>query len=224
MLKVLYDLLDLVYPNCCPVCGKAFVTGEEYICTSCELDLPMFYSNENIIDRFVGRIEVKDARSLFKFYHGGAVQKIIHSVKYKGDQQLGEYMGRMVIRHFQADGAFANIDVVIPIPLHRSKLKSRGFNQSDTLAKGMAEALNVNLNNQSVVRTKKSSTQTRKNRAERWNNVSGVFQVKGDDLKGKNVLLVDDVITTGATLEACGEAIISGGANSISIVAVAAAM
>ncbi|MEN8248071.1 MAG: ComF family protein [Bacteroidota bacterium] len=224
MQKVLTDLLDLVFPNCCPGCGQPFVTGEEYLCTGCELDLPSFLPDEDIKDRFVGRIEVTDARSFLKFYHGGLVQKIMHNIKYRSDQELGEFMGRMLINHFSADKAFRDIDVIIPIPLHKSRLKSRGYNQSDTLARGMAEALGVIVDTQSVARVKKSETQTRKSRAERWNNVSGIFQVSGEALTEKNVLLIDDVITTGATLEACGEAILSSGAKSISIAALAAAM
>ena len=224
MLKVLHDFLDIVFPNCCPGCEQPFVTGEKHLCTNCELDLPMFDFNEDIKDRFIGRIEVKEARSLLKFYHGGLVQKIMHNIKYRGDRELGEFMGRMLARHFQRDAAFNDIDVIIPIPLHHSKQKSRGYNQSDTLARGIAEVLGAIVDTQSVIRTKKSSTQTRKSRAERWNNVSGIFQVKDDSLNDKNILLIDDVITTGATLEACGEAILSSGARSISIAALAAAM
>lgn len=224
MQKVLTDLLDLVFPNCCPGCGQPFVTGEKYLCTSCELDLPMFQPNDDITDRFVGRIEVVDARSFLKFYHGGIVQKIMHSIKYKGDKPLGEYMGTMIINHFSADKAFENIDVIIPVPLHRSKLRSRGFNQSEILALGMAKAMGVDIDIKSVLRIRKSETQTRKTRAERWNNVSGIFRVSRGTLQDKNVLLVDDVITTGATLEACGEAILASGARSLSIAALAAAM
>jgi len=218
------DLVDLVFPNCCPGCGAPFITGEEYLCSNCELDLPVFPASEQILDRFAGRIKLVDARSYLKFYNEGIAQKLLHAIKYKGDKELGEHLGREFILHVSKEEAFANIDIVIAIPLHKSKLLSRGYNQSYYLAKGMANALGVIIDNESVIRYKKSETQTRKSRAERWQNVSGIFQVTNESLKGKNVLLVDDVITTGATLEACGEAIIDAGAESLSIAALAAAM
>ena len=218
------DLVDLVFPNCCPGCGSPFITGEAYLCSNCEIDLPMFPASEQILDRFAGRIKLLDARSYLKFYNAGISQKLLHAIKYKGDKDLGEHLGKEFIRHVQSDGAFANIDIVIAIPLHKSKLLSRGYNQSASLAKGMADALEVSVDYDTVIRYKKSETQTRKSRSERWQNVSGIFQVTNDSLKGKNILLVDDVITTGATLEACGEAILDAGAKSLSIAALAAAM
>ena len=180
MQKVFNDLLDLVFPNCCPGCDQPFVTGENHLCTSCELDLPLFEADEDIKDRFVGRIQVKDARSLLKFYHGGLVQKIMHNIKYRGDRDLGQYMGRMLINHFKSNHAFQNVDLIIPVPLHKFRLKTRGYNQSEILAAGIAEVLNVEVDALSVLRTRKSSTQTRKSRAERWENVSGIFQVSGN--------------------------------------------
>lgn len=218
------DLVDLVFPNCCPGCGAPFITGEEFLCSNCEIDLPLFPASEQILDRFAGRIKLNDARSYLKFYNAGIAQKLLHEIKYKGDKALGEYLGKIFIRHLRSENAFEEIDVVIPIPLHKAKLLSRGYNQSYSLAKGMADELNVQVDDETVVRFKKSETQTRKSRAQRWQNVSGIFQVTNDSLKDKNVLLVDDVITTGATLEACGEAILDSGAASLSLAALAAAM
>ena len=165
-----------------------------------------------------------DARSYLKFYNAGVSQKLLHEIKYKGDKALGEYLGSVFIRHLSTEKAFKNIDVVVPIPLHKSKLLSRGYNQSYFLAKGMAQELKIKVDDETVIRAKKSETQTRKSRAQRWQNVSGIFQVTNDSFKDKNVLLVDDVITTGATLEACGEAILDAGAKSLSLAALAAAM
>jgi ComF family protein len=218
------DLVDLVFPNCCPGCGAPFITGEEFLCSNCEIDMPLFPPTDQILDRFAGRVILNEARSYLKFYNAGIAQKLLHEIKYKGDTGLGEYLGKMFIRHITTEKAFADIDVVIPIPLHKSKLLSRGYNQSYFLAKGMAEELKVKVDDETVVRYKKSETQTRKSRAERWQNVSGIFQITNDSLRDKNVLLVDDVITTGATLEACGEAILDSGAASLSIAALAAAM
>jgi len=224
MKKVLHDFIDLVFPNCCPGCEQPLVTGEAHLCTSCELELPCFAVNENILNYFAGRIELAEARAFIKFYSGGIAQKLLHQIKYQGNKALGEHLGKMFIQHLQSEPVYGNINVAVPIPLHKSKLRARGYNQSEVLAQGISQILAINIDLTTVVRTKKSETQTRKSRAERWQNVEGIFVVKNDDLKGKHVLLVDDVITTGATLEACAQVIINAGAASVSVAVLAAAM
>ena len=224
MKKVLHDFIDLVFPNCCPGCDQPLVSGEEHLCTSCELDLPIYPANENILHYFAGRLELTEARAFMKFYHGGIAQNLLHQIKYKGDQDLGEYLGKMFIQHLPKEAVYNNVEVIVPVPLHKSKLRARGYNQSEVLARGMADILGVTVDKSSIIRTKKSETQTKKNRADRWQNVTGIFEVTSDNLQGKHVLLIDDVITTGATLEACGEVILTSGAASLSIGALAAAM
>ena len=224
MKKVLHDFIDLVFPNCCPGCDQPLVSGEQHLCTSCEVDLPLYPANEDILPYFAGRLELDEARAFLKFYHGGIAQNLLHYIKYKGEQDLGEYLGKMFIQHLSKESAFNKVEVVVPVPLHKSKLQARGYNQSKVLAKGMAYVLGITVESLSVVRIKKSETQTRKDRAARWQNVSGIFAVSNDNLRGKHVLLVDDVITTGATLEACGETILAAGASSLSVAALAAAM
>ena len=224
MKKVLHDLIDLVFPNCCPGCDQPLVSGEEHLCTSCELDLPVYPANENINQYFAGRLELEEARAFIKFYTAGIAQKLLHHIKYQGDQDLGEHLGKMFMHHLIAKSVYSNVEVIVPVPLHKSKFRARGYNQSEILARGMADVLGVAVDSGSVKRFRKSETQTRKNRAERWQNVSGIFEVTNDSLQGKHVLLVDDVITTGATLEACGEIILSAGAASLSVAALAAAM
>ena len=224
MKKVLYDFIDLVFPNCCPGCDQPLVSGEQHLCTSCELDLPLYQANENIVSYFAGRLELADARAYLKFYHGGIAQKLLHQIKYKGEQDLGEYLGRMFMQHLSKEAAYSNVEIIVPVPLHKSKLRNRGYNQSEVLAKGMAEVFGIGVESSGVVRIKESETQTRKDRAARWQNVSGIFAVTNDNLQGRHVLLVDDVITTGATLEACGETILAAGASSLSVAALAAAM
>ena len=222
--KVLHDFIDLLFPNCCPGCDQPLVSGEEHLCTSCEHDLPLYPANENILHYFAGRLDLADARAYFKFYHGGITQNLLHHIKYKGNQELGEYLGKMFIQHLSKQSAYTNVDVVVPIPLHKSKLRARGYNQSEVLAIGMADVLGVAVDSSGIVRTRKSETQTRKNRADRWQNVLGIFEVTNDNYHDKHVLLVDDVITTGATLEACGETILAAGAASLSVATLAAAM
>jgi len=218
------DLIDLVFPDLCSGCDNPLAKGEEIICTSCEYDLPLFAADESIRDRFFGRINVVDARAFLKFYTGGVSQKLLHAIKYKGDKDLAIHLGRAFMKRLKNEGVFNEIDIIVPVPLHPTKLRTRGFNQSLILAQGIAVELGLKVDEQSVMRLKKSETQTRKSRAERWQNVSGIFNVEGEGLENKNVLLVDDVITTGATLEACAEAIFESNVNSISIAAIAAAM
>jgi ComF family protein len=224
MKKVLHDFIDLVFPNCCPGCDQPLVSGEQHLCTSCEVDLPLYPANEDILQNFAGRLNLDEARAFLKFYHGGIAQNLLHHIKYKGDQELGEYLGKMFIQHLRKEAAFNKVEVVVPVPLHKSKLRARGYNQSEVLAKGIADVLGITVDTSSVVRIKKSETQTRKDRAARWQNVSGIFTLTNGNLQGKRVLLVDDVITTGATLEACGETILAAGASSLSVAALAAAM
>lgn len=224
MKKVLNDFIDLVFPNCCPGCDQPLVSGEVHLCTSCELDLPLYAANEHILHYFAGRLKLTEARAFMKFYHGGIAQNLLHHIKYKGDQGLGEYLGKMFIQHLQKEAVYNDVEVIVPVPLHKSKLRARGYNQSEVVARGMAEILGVTVDSSSILRTKKSETQTKKNRADRWQNVTGIFEVTGDNLQGKHVLLIDDVITTGATLEACGEVILNVGAASLSMGVLAAAM
>ncbi len=218
------DLIDLVFPDLCPGCDQPLAKGEEILCSSCEYDLPLFVVDKSIRQRFIGRISVVDARALLKFYTGGISQKLLHAIKYKGDKDLGKYLGKLFMARLMNNAVFNEIDIIVPVPLHHAKLRTRGYNQSLILAQGMALEWNIEVDEQSVVRMKKSETQTRKTRAERWHNVSGIFKVEGERLKNKNVLLVDDVITTGATLEACGEVILNAGVKSLSLAAMAAAM
>ncbi len=224
MKTLVHDLVDLVFPDPCPGCNRPLVTGEGRLCSSCELALPVFAHSENINDRFAGRLPLQGARAFLKFYHGGMAQKLLHAIKYKGNTKLAVYLGGLFARHLRPANPWATVELVVPIPLHKSKLRSRGYNQSTFLAQGIAAHLGASLDATTVVRAQKSATQTKKDRAERWHNVSGIFSVTGQALKGKHVLLVDDVITTGATLEACGAALLAAGVASLRVAALAAAM
>ncbi len=218
------DLADLVFPDPCAGCNRPLATGEEYLCSNCVVSLPVFSPQENLLNRFAGRLRLQEARAYLKFYHGGIAQRLLHHIKYKNHTGLAVYLGKMLAMRLQATHALAGIEVVVPVPLHKSKLRLRGYNQSTYLAEGIAAVLAAELNPATVKRQKKSSSQTKKSRAERWQNVHGIFAVAGNGLKDKQVLLVDDVITTGATLEACGETLLAAGVASLSVAALAAAM
>lgn len=183
-----------------------------YLCTQCKLSLPL--TNFHLLDEnpikkmFWGRIPLHYATSYYYFSKESRVQKLIHNIKYYGLQHLaveiGRYMGRAILQNPQI---IEHIDLIAPVPLHPRKLKSRGFNQSECLAKGISEVTQKPISVENLVRLVHSPTQTRKSRYKRWENVSGIFNVKNkEEFKNRHILLVDDVITTGSTIEACFEA------------------
>ena len=224
MKNLLQDFVDLMYPAVCPGCGEVYASGEANLCLSCELDLS-FFNNEQPVENILGgRIPIMAAAIYLKFYAGGQTQRLLHQIKYKANRHLAEYLGA---RFMAADGnkeKFAHIDFVIPVPLHEEKYRQRGYNQSALIATGIANILEKPIEVNSVVRINHSETQTRKSREERWANVEGIFTCQGKSLVGKHVLLVDDVITTGATMEACARTMLDSGATSISFAALAIAM
>lgn len=224
MKNLISDFVDILYPALCPGCGNVYASGEEILCSSCEMDLPLF-NNEQVVENILGgRVLIKSAAIFLKFYAGGLTQKLLHQVKYKNNRQLGEYLGMEMMMTNDNAIRFGDIDLIIPVPLHEDKLKQRGYNQSELIAAGIARVLNKPVATDLVHRVAKSETQTRKSRDERWANVSGIFECEDKALSGKNVLLVDDVITTGATMESCAEAVLGAGAESISFAVLATAM
>lgn len=184
------------------------VTNETIICTKCHLHLPRtnyHLIRENPINKvFWGRVDVEFATALFFYSKGGKVQHLIHQLKYKNQMEVGIYLGEMLGNEILQADEFSKIDLIIPIPLHPKKLRKRGFNQAEVIANGVGNAMNIKVDITSVVRTVETSTQTKKGRYKRWENVNEIFRItEPDRLKEKHVLLLDDVITTGATMEAC---------------------
>lgn len=161
----------------------------------------------NVVEKiFWGRLAFEHATSFLYFKKGGKVQRLMHQFKYKGHKEIGIEAGKWFGHELKRSPYFQDLDLIIPVPLHPKKLRKRGYNQSDYLAKGLSIGLGVSMDADTLVRTSYSSTQTRKSRYERWENVSRIFQLKQPSrVYGKHILLVDDVITTGATLEACGQ-------------------
>lgn len=178
--------------------------------------------SEELTSRFYGKVEIDQAYSFLQFSKQGKVQKLLHQLKYGGKPELGEVIGNRLgneLKELQTD----KFDVIIPVPLHKKKLRRRGYNQSEVFAKGLSQALGVPLKTDILYRVKMSHTQTHKSRVERWQNISDAFELtKPDSLADKHVLLVDDVITTGATLEACAKEIVAY-ANKVSIATIAIA-
>jgi len=205
----LSDFISLLFPQLCAACGQTLVANEHLICTECRLTLPrtgFHLQPDNIVaQQFWGKIELQGAYALFYFAKGGKVQNVMHHLKYKGIKELGKLAGEMAGNDLVKNDVFRSIDLIIPVPLHKKRLRERGYNQSAHFAYGLAAPLNATVEENNLVRVAATETQTHKSRFERFNNMQEVFTIKyPEKLKGKHVLLVDDVITTGSTLEACG--------------------
>lgn len=225
--EILQDFIYLFFPNYCRGCEESLVKGERIICTRCMLDLPK--SNYHLERdnpfylKFSGRIPVKFVMTLFKFVKRGKVQHLLHALKYKNQPEIGVQLGRVYGADLVAEKYKDQFDVIVPVPLHPSKRKKRGYNQSEEFGKGLSEVLEIPCTEKFLKRIKATSTQTRKSKLSRWENVSAVFEVQQEEeLKGKRVLLVDDVVTTGATLEACGQKLLKAGCGDVSIACIAA--
>lgn len=222
------DLMGLFFPNVCVLCGKSLIGGEECICLHCLYRLPRtnFHADrENRVEkRFFGKIGVEEASSFFYFNKGSDFRHLIHLLKYKDRQDVGFVLGKFAARELVDANVFQDIDCIIPIPLHKKKERKRGYNQATCIARGIAEGLNKPVELDGVHRVKANVTQTRKNVLERWINVQEIFQIKNSlKIEGKHILLVDDVLTTGATMEACARVLLEVDGVKISLFTLAVA-
>jgi ComF family protein len=211
--SLLKDALHLFYPHQCISCGDDVLPFDKMICNYCFENLPrtQFSSlSENSIDRiFYGRLNLKAAHSEFYFSKGQLIQSLIHQLKYNGNKEVGVYLGQLMGQSLLMNNRFKEIDFIVPVPMFRQKEIKRGYNQADIIAQGVADAMQIPVAKDLVQRIQFTSTQTKKDRTERWDNVKNTFMIKNEQLfKNKSVLLIDDVITTGATLESCGETIL----------------
>lgn len=222
----LKELLGLLFPRLCVCCGNSLFSHEEVICDYCELHLPrtgFHLSDDNPVSRvFWGRVNIANAAAFYHFNKGNRVQQLVHSLKYKGADQVGTFIGKRYAYELLGSENFREVEVVVPVPLHWKKLRKRGYNQSEVFAKGIAEVMKIPVVSGSLVRIKASETQTRKSRFVRWENVKDKFSIrKPEKLANKHILLVDDVITTGATLEACAQALLTVEGTIVSIATIA---
>ncbi|MEO5501863.1 MAG: phosphoribosyltransferase family protein [Ginsengibacter sp.] len=209
LIKHFKALTHLLYPHICIGCGSDILSTQNVICINCFNELPHTgfarHASNPMEKIFWGRIPVTAAMSELWFSKASLTQNLIHEFKYKGNKEVGKFLGRMMGKSLKESNRFNDIDLLIPLPLFEKKEKKRGYNQSLILCEGIKEIMDVPLMIGNVQRKIATSTQTRKGRKERWENVSDSFNISNpEDLAGKRILLVDDVITTGATLEACG--------------------
>lgn len=221
-----HELINLFYPKICQICDNPLLKNERVICLKCLHELPVtnyHLNNENPVKKvFYGRVPVENATSLMIFKKKGSVQKLIHQLKYKGQQEIGSFLGAWLGAELVKIPAYNEIDAVIPVPLHKLKLRSRGFNQVEGFGKELAEALKIPYLDQALLKKSFSTTQTLKERLARWGNIEETFILaRPQDIKNKHVLLVDDLITTGATLEACANTLKEAGGVKISIATMA---
>jgi len=220
------DLLNLIYPTNCAACGRKLRTQETVICLFCEYDLPttQFHTDpENpVAKQFWGRVPLQNATACYWFGKGSRVQRLLHQLKYKKRQEVGVKVGNLYGTQLRQNPSFATVDIIVPIPLHMLKLAQRGYNQSASFAKGLSQSMHIPCTNKALLREVFTATQTKKSRFERWENVSDIFMVADANmLQGKHVLLVDDVITTGATIEACAHSILKLPATTVSVASIA---
>ena len=202
------SIFTIIYPRTCHACGKPLHQAEEIICLACTSKLPktnFHLFKENIIsDLFVGRFPIIRGTSFLFFRKHGIVQHLIYQLKYQGAQEVGIKLGELFGEDLKNTEFISAIDYLIPVPLHPRKLEARGFNQSELIGRGLEKSLGIPLADQQLIRTTFTESQTRKSMFERWENVSKVFQVKNpEQFKDKHILLLDDVVTTGSTMEAC---------------------
>jgi ComF family protein len=202
------SLINLFFPHCCTICGTPLVHGEEFLCMRCNMNLPRTHFHllpDNPVERlFWGKMNLERATSFIYYHRGSDSSKIIHQLKYGGRKEIGEVMGRYMATEILPSGFFDGIDVLIPVPLHPKRLRDRGYNQSEWIAKGIANVTKLPIETQVIKRKKHIETQTHKTPFERWENVHQIFALQQPErIEGKHVLLIDDVLTTGATILAC---------------------
>lgn len=204
---MLNSLIDLFFPKFCFGCRDSMESSVNHICLNCRHQLPRVNTHElqeNPIEKiFWGRIELQKATSFIRFHQGGRIQNIMHHLKYKGVKEIGITLGEMAALEIGNTDFFQEIDLILPIPIHKQKRKKRGYNQSKYIAIGIKNISSIPVNDWAFRKSKNTQSQTRKNRIERWVNVDSSFEiVDKESLLNKHILLVDDVVTTGATIEA----------------------
>jgi len=221
-----HDFINLLYPSVCHICDTELLKNEKILCTSCLHDLPVtsyHLDNENPVKKvFYGRVKIMKATALLHFRKKAGVQQLIHDLKYRGHREIGTYFGQWLGEELADSDWMNTIDAIIPVPLHKSKLKQRGYNQVEDFGKELAKYLNAEYLDDVLIKTSSSQTQTLKDRLSRSGKLNETLLVQNSEkIKGKHLLLVDDLVTTGATLEACARKLYETSELKISIATIA---
>ena len=214
------SLLHVVFPHVCDGCGSDLLNIESRLCIRCLASLPEtnfeIHPNNPVEKDFWGRLNIIDGSAHLYFTKESLVQHLMHQLKYRGNKDLGVQLGRIMGNALKSSTRFNSIDALIPLPLFPSKEKKRGYNQAKVLCDGIAEILNLPVLSNVIIRPQYTETQTKKGRIERWKNIEGKFKlIDPAAIQNKHLLLIDDVVTTGATLEACGNELLS--ANNVKL-------
>ncbi|MDR3651857.1 MAG: ComF family protein [Paludibacter sp.] len=222
------DLINLMYPNLCLICNQNLQKNEHHLCLACLNGIPKtnfhLLTDNPIEKRFWGKVQIYRATAFFYFQKGSPFQKLLHALKYKNNKEIGQLLGKYAAVDIMDSSDFASVDVIIPVPLHPKKYKLRGYNQSEWIGKGLSEILEKPQDTSTLIRVRENATQTKKSVFERYKNTEGIFELTDMSvLKGKHVLLVDDVLTTGSTLEACINVLLQTNDIKISIFTLAVA-
>lgn len=207
--KAVADIFHLLYPRLCPGCGHELFGKTETICPSCINDLPLTgfcdHADNPVEKIFWGRLPLAEASAYLYFTKRSILQNLMHAFKYKGNTDIGYFLGRRMGEALRQSERYKNIDAIIPLPLFYKKERKRGYNQAAILSGGIAEVTGFELFSDVIVRRGPTPSQTKRNREQRWQNTEGQFELRyPEKIAGRQALLVDDVITTGATLESCG--------------------
>ncbi|WP_179021685.1 ComF family protein [Winogradskyella forsetii] len=202
------NLLNLFFPLVCEACNNVLSDNQEVLCTTCRHHLPItnfhFDNAEDVKKIVYGRVKLENATALMHFSKKGIVQQTLHNLKYRGHEEIGAFFGKWLGKELSTLEAYKKIDVVIPVPLYKSKLRKRGYNQVAKFGQEIAKALQTDYNDSVLIKTKSTKTQVFKTRLTRWNDDGAIFDIsENKSLAGKHILLVDDIITSGATVEAC---------------------
>ncbi len=227
-MKLFKSLINLLFPRVCAACGNLLLEGEDTVCTTCRFLLPKTgyenFPDNPLAQMFYGQMPFNAVMAEFFFSKTGKVQHLVHGLKYHHCRENGIFLGQEIGKSLLKAADYQGIDYIIPIPLHPKKEKIRGYNQSHVIAEGISQIMNIPIAENCLVRSVFTDTQTRKTRDERYENVKDIFALKNPEkLKGKHVLLVDDVLTTGATLMSAGKALTQVEGIKISVATVACA-
>lgn len=222
----LADFVSLLFPELCKACGESLVAGEDLLCIDCRYNLPFtdfHLKPDNLVaQQFWGKIHLEAAYAMCYFTKGGKMQHLMHQFKYRGIQNIGNLLGNIAGEQLNKNPVFSRADLIIPVPLHKSRLRKRGYNQSANFAEGLAEKLNIPVDEHNLVRIRATETQTHRSRFSRFENMQQVFALTNPEtLVNKHVILVDDIVTTGSTLEACGAELLKVEGLKLSIATIA---
>ncbi|WP_158825346.1 ComF family protein [Mucilaginibacter lacusdianchii] len=225
----LANFINLLFPQLCQACKTTLLGTEHLICTDCLYHLPYtnFYNQpDNIVAKqFWGKVDLQAACALLYFEKGGKVQELMHNFKYNNAPQIGNKLGEITGSLLVQNPIYNTVDAIVPVPLHKKRLRKRGYNQSACFAEGLAKKLQAQVSETNLIRKVNTETQTLKSRFARFENMKEVFAIhKPEQLTGKHILLVDDIVTTGSTLEACAQALLTVPNIKLSIATIAYAV